>query len=72
MPYANSTEKLLGLRDLIVTNIKGTDNILKIFAKLDVKEQHCPCCGNTTRTIHDYRKQVIKDIPILGKTWKYI
>ena len=67
MPYNYSTEKLLGLQDLIITNIKEENRVLKIFAKLEVKEQHCPCCGTTTRTIHDYRKQIIKDIPIRGK-----
>ena len=55
------------MQDLIITNIKEENRVLKIFAKLEVKEQHCPCCGTTTRTIHDYRKQVIKDIPISGK-----
>ena len=67
MPYIDFTEKLLGLQDLIITNIKEVEKTLKIFAKLEVKEQHCPCCGTTTRTIHDYRRQVIKDIPISGK-----
>ena len=68
MPYINFTEKLFGLQDLIITNIKECDKLLKIFAKLEVKEQHCPCCGTTTRTIHDYRKQIIKDIPIAGRS----
>ena len=67
MPYINFTEKLFGLQDLIITNIKECDKLIKIFAKLEVKEQHCPCCGTTTRTIHDYRKQIIKDIPIAGR-----
>ena len=67
MPYNYSTEKLLGLQDLIITNIKESNNVLQIFAKLEVKKQCCPCCGTTTRTIHDYRKQIIKDIPIRGK-----
>ena len=24
---------------------------------------HCICCGTATNTVHDYRTQVIKDIP---------
>ena len=27
----------------------------------------CPCCGKITDKIHDYREQVIKDIPAFGK-----
>ncbi len=72
MPYTNFTEKLLGLQDVIITNIKDDVKTIKIFVKLEVKEQHCPCCGKTTRTIHDYRRQVIKDIPILGKNVELI
>ena len=67
MPYINFTEKLFGLQDLIITNIKECDKLIKIFAKLEVKEQYCPCCGTTTRTIHDYRRQIIKDISISEK-----
>ena len=37
MPYIDFTEKLLGLQDLIITNIKDVDGTLKIFAKLEVK-----------------------------------
>ena len=31
MPYINFTEKLLGLQDLIITNIKEADRTLKIL-----------------------------------------
>ena len=41
MPYNYSTEKLLGLQDLIITNIKENSKVLQIFAKLDVKERFC-------------------------------
>ena len=68
MPYNYSTEKLLGLQDLIINNLIQDGNTIKIFAKLKVKEQHCPCCGTITKTIHDYRKQIIKDIPSSGKS----
>ena len=67
MPYTNFTEKMLGLQDLIITNVEEKENKIIIYAKLEVKEQICPCCGGKTKLIHDYRKQIIKDLPIAGK-----
>ena len=67
MPYTNFTEKLLGLQDLIITNVIEEENKIIIYAELEVKEQICPCCGGKTKLIHDYRKQIIKDLPIAGK-----
>ena len=40
MPFIDFTEKLLGLQDLIITNIKECDKLIKIFAKLEVKGQY--------------------------------
>ena len=65
MPYTNFTEKLLGLEYLIITNVEEEEN--NNICKAGVKEQICPCCGGKTKLIHDYRKQIIKDLPIAGK-----
>ena len=34
---------------------------------MERKEHSCICCGTATDTVHDYREQVIKDIPAFGK-----
>jgi len=60
--------KLLDLKDIFVTNVAQHENSIVIEMEKPVEEQHCPCCGTATKTIHDYRKQDIKDIPVLGKT----
>lgn len=31
------------------------------------KPHKCHCCNTLTNTVHDYREQVIKDIPAFGK-----
>ena len=63
--------KLLDLEDVIVTNIETTvedkEDILHVYLELPRKEHTCPCCGQQTDRIHDYRIQVIKDRP-LGRT----
>ena len=67
MLYKDFTEKLLGLQDVIVTNIEENEKEIHINAELKRKMHNCICCGTATDTIHDYRKQVIKDIPAFGK-----
>ena len=62
----NYTAKLLDLEDVIITNVEKTSNQLHIFIELPRREHICPVCGSKTNTIHDYRTQIVKDIP-LGK-----
>ena len=68
MLYTDFTEKLLGLQDLIVTNIEENEKEIHIYAEMKRKTHNCICCGTATDTVHDYRKQIIKDIPAFGKT----
>jgi len=66
MLYNYFTEKLLGLQGLIIKNIENTENKTIIYAEMERKEHHCTCCGTATSAVHDYREQVIKDIPAFG------
>ena len=68
MLYTNSTENLIGLQDLIIKKIETYDKEIHIFGQLERKQNKCPCCGAETNKIHDYREQVIKDIPLYNKT----
>jgi transposase len=67
MLYNHFTEKLLGLQDVIITNIEEDEKNIRIFCEIKRKEHHCISCGTATNTIHDYRMQTIKDIPAFGK-----
>ena len=66
MLYKHFTEKILGLQGISIENIKNTDNTIHVYCKLERKLHKCPCCGNFTDKVHDYRVQVIKDIPAFG------
>lgn len=68
MLYNHFTEKILGLQGVNITNVEETNQKLLIYAQLEIKEHKCPLCGNKTKTIHDYRTQIIKDIPAFGKS----
>ena len=72
MLYNHSTEELIGLQDLIIEKIESDENEIHIYGKIKRKIHICPCCGTETNKIHDYRKQVIKDIPIYGKKHLFI
>ncbi len=67
MLYKYFTEKLLGLQGVNITNIENNERTILIYAEIERKEHRCICCGAVTNTIHDYRTQVIKDIPAFSK-----
>ena len=67
MLYKHFTEKILGLQDIEIEKVEETDNSLHIYCHLMRKTHKCPCCNALTDTVHDYRVQIIKDIPAFGK-----
>ncbi len=67
MLYNHYTEKLLGLQEANVTNISENEEGLQISIEIPKKKHLCPCCGMPTTTVHDYRRQKIKDISAFGK-----
>lgn len=67
MLYNHYTEKLLGLQEANVTNIEENEGGLQISIEIPQKNHICPCCDMPTKTVHDYRRQKIKDISAFGK-----
>lgn len=67
MLYTYSIEKLTGLQGIIINNIESNEKEVHIYCELERKPYKCPNCGCVTDCVHDYRVQVIKDIPSFGK-----
>jgi len=67
MPNTDFISNILEIKDLNVTNVKTTNEEIHIYFKLMRKDHVCPGCGAVTNKIHDYRKSIIKDSPIMGK-----
>ncbi len=66
------TEILLDLEDVRVTKV-STDNVsITIYLEQQRKPHTCPSCAATTDTVHDYRVQAVRDIPMLGKSVVFI
>ena len=61
------TKNLIGLQDVILKNVEENENFIYIYLQMPRKTHICPCCGESTDRVHDYRKQYIKDIPAFGK-----
>ena len=67
MLSTNIITKLIGLKDVIVTDVNEIKNTLCINVELEVREHKCPCCKEKTTKIHDRPKQIVKDAPAFGK-----
>ena len=50
-----NTEKLLGLKEVIVKNVRQLPDRTEIVIELPRKSHVCPCCGHQTNCVHDYR-----------------
>ena len=55
--------KILDMEDVIIRKVEQESEELHVYLELPRTEHACPCCGNHTHRIHDYRWQKIKDIP---------
>lgn len=58
---------LLDLKGVKVIKFRNRKNRIRIHIELPVREHTCPCCHSKTSRVHDYRFQLIKDIPIYYK-----
>ena len=58
------TAKILDLKDVIVTNVEKNDIELHIYLELPRRKHSCPQCGYETDSVHDYREQLVKDLPL--------
>ena len=66
------TAKILNLEDVMIKNVEYNLDELHFYLELPVSEHTCPNCGCTTSFVHDYREQVIKDIPLGRKTYIHL
>ena len=72
MLMTNYTSKLLDLEDVIITGVENISEELHIYIELPRKSHCCPVCGAATNRIHDYREQIIKDIPLARNTFLHL
>ena len=66
------TAKLLNLEDVIITDVENVSDQLHISIELPRRKHSCPSCGAVTDCVHDYRLQIIKDIPLARDTFLHL
>ena len=66
------TAKLLNLEDVIITGVENISDQLHIYIELPRDEHVCPACGAITNRVHDYRMQIIKDVPLARDTFLHL
>lgn len=66
MLYINYTQEILGLQGVLVKKLTSSRCLTVIDIEMPVSPHACPHCGASTSYVHDYRNQLIKDIPAFG------
>ena len=66
------TAEFLNLEDVIITNVENISDQLHIYLELPRNQHICPACGAVTDCVHDYRMQVIKDVPLARDTFLHL
>ena len=64
--------KILDLEDVIITKVENCADSLHFYIEIPVQEHICPNCEHSTAYIHDYREQIIKDIPLGRKNYIHL
>ena len=67
MLASHYTKEILKHQGVNVKNIKETEETIEIYIEKPRDRHTCPVCGRNTEKIHDYRVQVIKELPAFGK-----
>ena len=66
------TAELLNLEDVIITNVENISDQLHVYVELPRREHICPACGAATDLVHDYRMQIVKDVPLARDTFLHL
>ena len=72
MLMTDYTAKFLNLEDVIITSVENISDQLHINIELPRRKHICPCCGAETDCVHDYRMQVVKDVPLARDTFLHL
>lgn len=63
----NFIEKIIGYQEVIIKNIEEANENLYIHMMMKRKECVCPVCKRKTNRVHDYRKQMVRELNAFGK-----
>ena len=64
----NCITDFLGLGNVFVKNVVNENNGLSVFLETKPSYPDCPLCKKKVSRIHDYRNQIVKDLPYRNLT----
>lgn len=67
MPTTDFTAIILDIKEALVNKVVTNNDSIHFFFSLKKRPHKCPSCGAVTEQIHDYRINVLKDVPVMGK-----
>ena len=67
MPSLDYIEKLTGIKEEWIQNLKETESALVLAVQLPPQEHICPHCKAATRRVKGYYTRLIKHSPLLHK-----
>ena len=74
MLASHYTKEIIKHQGVNVKNINETEEAIEIYIEKPRAPHKCPVCERSTDKIHDYRVQVIKELPAFGinlRQYKY-
>ncbi len=73
MSQTDYISKLLDIEDAVVDGVFHEPEHVTVSFSLKRRIYECPDCGTDTDIVHDYRIQIVKDVPVMGKglIWRY-
>ena len=67
MLHSDFSSELLDMKETVIENIENSENLITISFSLKRRIYECPSCCALTDSVHDYRIQKVKDLPIHRK-----
>ena len=68
MLHKDYNTDILGLEDVILKRVEKYKNNMFIYITMKRRKHQCPDCTEETDKIHDYRRQLVKDLSCSGHT----
>ena len=67
MLYKDYNTNIQGLEDVIISKVEKFGNEMFVYISMKRKKHRCPQCDEETDSIHDYRRQLVKDLSCSGQ-----
>ena len=72
MPQVDYSAKLLDMEGIEIKDVTQYASFIELKFRMRRMDHECPQCRTITNIVHDYRLQLVKDIPFQGKPVRWL